>query len=170
MEQTQCALALPVPLYHPQGYIIPMGNLTMQNSCIQLNHIVSGGDLNGYGLMHGGKLLTLCDETGYLSARRHSHLDCLTRAVHRARFHQPAHKDEQLIISAMVGLTGRSSIWVPVEVRSNSNQELVMDAVFVFTAVNEDQLAIKVPTIQAECKELQRFQALMKAMRAQLLA
>jgi len=89
-----------------------MAHATIQDSICHQHYTVEASDLNHYGIMHGGRLLTLCDETGYLSARRHAGGNCLTRAVHQARFQHPAHVGEQLILQAVVGLTGHSSLSV----------------------------------------------------------
>jgi acyl-CoA hydrolase len=48
-----------------------MGKHHMQDSIFRPTYTVTAADLNHFGLIHGGRLLTLCDEAGYVSAHRH---------------------------------------------------------------------------------------------------
>jgi len=129
-------------------------------------YTVQEHDLNGYGIMHGGRMLTLCDEVSYLAARHHAGSACLTRAVHRARFLQGADIGELLTIRAKVGMTGKTSLWVPVEISSNTGQEVIMDAIFVFVAINDKHQPLTVSPLLAktlqEKETLHRLQMLQK--------
>jgi len=129
----------------------------IQHSRVEQHYKVRSEDLNGYGILHGGRLLTLCDEIAYLSASRHAGCDCLTRAVHRARFHAAVMPDETIIITAATGLTGNSSIWVQVDVY-NSKREAVMDGVFVFAAINSHKKPVRVVSVIAESEDDQQLQ------------
>ncbi len=122
---------------------------------VRVHYRIAASDLNGYGLMHGGRLLTLCDEVAYLAARRHVDAICLTRAVHRARFHQGLRAESLIDISARLGLVGHSSLWVAVEVTPPSPGSLdaeasraAMDAVFVFAAVDRNLRPVSVPPLK----------------------
>jgi len=140
----------------------------MQHSLFRHTYTVTAADLNHYGIIHGGRLLTLCDEAGYVSAHRHANSACLTRAVHRASFHHEARKGEKLIISAKVGLTGRSSIWVPVYVTSTTDDKPIMDAIFVYVAVDDTQKALQIAPAIAISEEEQRTQRMLETLRHQL--
>ncbi len=87
-----------------------MHRQTMQQSRFTRTYTVSDMDLNHYGTMHGGRLLTLCDETAYCAAKKLTHHICLTRAVHRAQFQRAIHQGEEITLSAIVGLTGKTSL------------------------------------------------------------
>jgi acyl-CoA hydrolase len=150
------------------GYIIRMGKHHMQDSLFRYTYTVIAADLNHYGIIHGGRLLTLCDEAGYVSAHHHAKSPCLTRAVHQARFHHEAREGEELIISARVGLTGRSSIWVPVCVTSTIGEKSVMDAVFVYVAVDSHHKAQRVPPVAVTSEEEQETQKMLQRLRKQL--
>jgi len=139
-------------------YHIRMVDATIQGSEFHYIYRVTASDLNAYGLIHGGRLLTLCDEVGYVSARRHASGDCLTRAVHQARFHRAAREGEKIIISASVGLTGHSSLWVPVDARSCKDDVCIMDAVFVFVAVDQHFRVREVAGIRAVSEEDKQLQ------------
>jgi len=147
-----------------------MRTQTMQQSRLTRSYTVTDKHLNHYGTIHGGRLLTLCDETAYCSAKKLTRHICLTRAVHRARFHRAAHLDEALIISAVVGLTGNTSLWVAVEATSSVQKACVMDAVFVFAAVNVNRQPQQVVKVLAESQEDKLLQEQLVALRNQVLS
>jgi len=147
-----------------------MVHATIQRSEFSHAYKVVPSDLNQYGIMHGGRLLTLCDEVGYVSARKHDNHGCLTRAVHQARFHRAVQQGDKLTFCARVGLTGHSSLWVFVEVISGEDTQCVMDAVFVFAAIDEDRKIRHVPAVRAENDAEKELQAKLKRMRDQVLA
>ena len=140
----------------------------MSDSLFHHTYTITAADLNHYGIIHGGRLLTLCDEAGYVSAHRHANCACLTRAVHQAIFHHGSREGEELIISAKVGLTGHSSIWVPVSVTSAIDKKPVMDAIFVYVAVDEHQEVQGILPALAISEEEQQTQKILEQLRAQL--
>ncbi len=149
-------------------YSIRMAHITIQQSGHHRPYRVLASDLNRYGFMHGGRLLTVCDEVGYIAARSHANGDCLTRAVHQARFHSAIQEGEKLTIRARVGLTGSSSLWVFVEVGSGEHQQCRMDAVFVFVAIDEHRKPRHVPAIHADSDADKQLQARLRHMREQV--
>ena len=147
-----------------------MAYATIQHSEFSYAYKVVASDLNQYGIMHGGRLLTLCDEVGYVSACKHDNHGCLTRAVHQARFHRAVHQGDILMLRARVGLTGHSSLWVFVEVISGEDDQCIMDAVFVFAAIDENRKTRYVPAVRAESDAEKELQASLKRMRDQVFA
>jgi len=147
------------------AYYFDMDVLTIQHSEFQHNYTVTAPDLNRYGMMHGGRLLHLCDEAGYASARKHANGDCLTRAVHQAQFHHAVQAGERLAFRARVGLVGHSSLWVFIEVINARGDRCVMDAVFVYVAVDESRTVRQVSSIHADTDEEQQLQARLKSLR-----
>lgn len=104
---------------------------------------VRESELNGYNLMHGGSMLTRCDETAFIAAYQHAGRDCLTRAIYRARFHRPLKLNDPYAIHAVVADVGKTSIWVQCNMEHHGNP--VMDAVFVFVAVDKEMQPAPVP-------------------------
>jgi len=141
-----------------------MRQALISDTLIRKQYTVRKEDLNGYGLMHGGRLLTLADEVGYLSAHGYCRRDCLTVAVYQARFHQPAHEENQLSFQAQVALTGRTSLWTPVHV-TGADGCLIMEAIVVYAAVDKQMKTIGIPTIQAESRAERKLQAHMEQLR-----
>jgi len=140
----------------------------MQHSEFHYAYTMTASDLNRYGIMHGGRLLTLCDEVGYVAARKHAGGDCLTRAVHQAQFHHAIQLGEQLTFRARVGLTGHSSLWVLIEAISIKDGRCMMDAVFVYVAIDEHRHVRQVSVIDAQTDEEKQLQARLRSMKRHL--
>lgn len=141
----------------------------MHASQVSRTYTVNDEDLNQYGIMHGGRLLTLADEIGYLAAYKHAVLPCLTLGVHRTRFHRPAHRDQALELHARVVLTGKSSLWTTVEIRTADADSLIMEAVFVYAAIDEQRQPQAVAAVEAYTEEEKAMQSLVKRLRQQVL-
>jgi len=142
---------------------------TIRDSVCHHDYTVLAGDLNRYGIMHGGRLLTLCDEVGYLSARQHANGSCLTKAIHQVRFHHPVQSGEMITLQAMVGLTGHSSLWVAVEVCKTKSRACMMDGVFVYAAIDAHGSIRQVSEIRADTEADRQLQEHLQGMRKQLL-
>ncbi len=132
-----------------------------------ISYHIRAQDMNQYGSIHGGRLLTLADEIGFLAAHRHAGGRCLTVGVHQARFYRGAATGMQLDIEARVALTGRTSLWVPV--RMTLAGEDIMDAVYVYVAVDAHGAPAPVPAIVADTEEAQALQARMQTLRSDFL-
>lgn len=124
---------------------------------------VKESDLNGYGLMHGGSMLTRCDETAFIAAYRHAGRDCLTRAIYRARFHHPLRLNDPYAIHAIVADTGKSSIWV--QCSMEHADEVIMDAIFVFVAVDKEMQPVMVPGLFTGSDKERALQKQMRRLR-----
>jgi uncharacterized protein (TIGR00369 family) len=146
-----------------------MGN-RISDTTIRIGYHIRPQDMNHYGTIHGGRLLTLADETGFLAAHGHAGQRCLTAGVYQARFYRSAAAGEQIEIQAQVALVGRTSMWVPVRMRLTDNDHSpVMDAVYVFVAVNDHGRPEPIAEITAETEEEKALQARTLAMRKAFL-
>jgi uncharacterized protein (TIGR00369 family) len=137
------------------------------DSLTRTSYHIRAEDMNRYGSIHGGRLLTLADEIGFLAAHRHAGERCLTVGVHQAGFHRGATAGMQLDIEARVALTGRTSLWVPV--RMSLAGEDIMDAVYVYVAVDALGTPSPVPTVVADTDDERALQTRMQAMRTDFL-
>lgn len=143
----------------------------MHLSRFERTYRVAPHDLNGYGIMHGGRLLTVADETAFISSRLHAGGICLTRAIHQAVFHAPAREGELLRLTSVVALVGHSSLWIPVEVYAHGDSEtLIMDAVFVFAALDAAGQPRQIEPVAAESEEEQILQDRIKHLRSGIQA
>jgi len=137
------------------------------DSLTRTSYHIRAEDMNRYGSIHGGRLLTLADEIGFLAAHSHAGERCLTAGVHQARFHRGAVAGMQLDIEARVALTGRTSLWVPL--RMSLAGEDIMDAVYVYVAIDARGAPTPVPAAVADTEDERRLQARMQAMRTAFL-
>ena len=121
---------------------------------------VEKNDLNRYDLMHGGRLLTICDEVGHIAAMKHAGADCLTRAAHDIQFLSMLKIGDPYTVDARVILTGRTTLWVTTIVKSG--EKSVMKAVFVYITVDSAFKPTPVPEITARSPEEKQEQVMMK--------
>jgi len=147
--------------------LIAMHDISLEENRFSVEYTVQSSDLNGYKLLHGGRLLTLADEAGYVAASRYCRMDCLTVAVHRAAFHQSAGCGDHLLIIAQLALSGPSSMWVSIDVQ-NSTGKSIMDAVFVYVAVDTGRHPVHVPRIEATSPAGKALQQKMLHMKSSL--
>lgn len=151
------------------SYIMYMTGKPMHASKVFRTYSVRNEDMNQYGIMHGGRLLTLADEIGYLAAHSHAALPCLTLGVHRTRFHRPVQPGQSLELRAQVVLAGKSSLWTSVDITAADTGSLVMRSVFVYAAVDEALQPQNVDAVEAQTGEEKAMQSQMKKLRRQVL-
>lgn len=127
----------------------------MSGSLTLISGVVKKSDLNGHRIMHGGRLMTICDEVGYLAACKHSGSHGLTRAAHRLRFHLPMREADRYSVKSQVTMVTRTTMWVSCIISSNGKQ--MMDAMFVYVAIDKEMKPVVVPRLSAESDEEQRM-------------
>ena len=128
-----------------------MDQKTIAGTHTTLHGQVEKKDLNHYDLMHGGRLLTLCDEVGYIAAMKHAGTDCLTRATHDVEFMSMLKEGDPYTVDARVILTGSTTLWVSTIVKCA--EKSVMKSIFVYIAVDSDFKPTPVMKITAESRE-----------------
>jgi uncharacterized protein (TIGR00369 family) len=86
-------------------------------SRVSLSIIISPGQTNPYGSMHGGVMLRLADECGAMAALRHvGHGQITTAAIDSMVFLGPVFVGERVEVNAEVTYVGRSSIESHIEI------------------------------------------------------
>jgi len=131
---------------------------------------VTDSDLNGFGIMHGGRLLTVADETAFMSSHQHAGGTCLTKAVHQATFHRPAREGDTLLFKAILADVGHSSLWVPVVVSRADSAAVIMEATFVFVALDGEGKPRQIAPVASECADEQSLQMRIRKLRQGLQA
>ena len=137
----------------------------MSQACFSENYTVGNDALNQYGFMHGGRLLTLADEVGFMAASRHAAADCLTKAVYQAQFHHSIHQHETIDCSAQVGLAGNTSLWVQIYIRRQGDDTPAMQAVIIYVSVDKHMRPTPVPPLLAESEDERLLQVSMRALK-----
>jgi uncharacterized protein (TIGR00369 family) len=149
-----------------------MDGKALSESLVEVCTQVREEDLNHYGSIHGGRLFTLADEVGFLAAHEHAGTKCVTVAAHRAYFSRPLPLGAKLFLAAQVGLVGRSSIWVNVQISADDQGRgafvPAMHVVIVYVAVDENNRPIQVAQAVAHGTEEEKLQNQMKLLRHQV--
>ncbi len=135
-----------------------MRRTPVSETIIHNDYTVLASDLNGYGFMHGGRLLMLADEMGFLAAHGFCRTDCLTVAVHQTRFLRSAYKGDHLILRAQVAFAGKTSLWIPVSILTEDGR-LIMEAIIVYVAVDAQRIPVEVRAVTASNDAEKKVQA-----------
>lgn len=75
-------------------------------------------DTNQYGTVFGGVILSFIDQAGFIEARKHGLHRWVTVAIDRVEFKAPIHVGDVVSLNTRTIATGRSSVTVEVQVRS----------------------------------------------------
>ncbi len=130
----------------------------------QTLHRVTDRDLNAYGLLHGGRLMTLADEAGFHAAFAHAGTRCLTRAVHGLGFSRSIGPGSLIELRACAIMAGPHSIWTWVEAFEHG--KVAMSGAFVFVAVDEAFRPVEVPVIEPTNAAERKLQNRVRRLRA----
>lgn len=85
-------------------------------SSLQLVVLMTSDMANASGVIHGGRLLSLLDNTAYACATRYSRSNVVTASVEAVAFKAPLEVGDIATVSAEIQATGRSSMEVSIRV------------------------------------------------------
>lgn len=128
----------------------------ISDSAITQTYIVFSSDLNGYGRVFGGRLLSWLDIAANIVARKHSEQNTTTVAVDNMRFFKPIQNNELAVIKAKLVFVGRTSMEVLTTAytqRLDGSTEKVGEAYFTMVALDEAEKPAAVPCIVPETDE-----------------
>ena len=101
-------------------------------------------DLNPFGILFGGTMMSWMDKTAALCAMEHTERNCVTLFVDQIKFHAPVNVQEVVELEAGVVDEGMTSLLVHVSARKRKSTEdiskavLVADSVFKFVALDKN--------------------------------
>ncbi|EST31910.1 acyl-CoA hydrolase [Streptomycetaceae bacterium MP113-05] len=126
-----------------------------------LSQIMTAGDTNLLGTVHGGVIMKFVDDAAGAVAGRHSGGPAVTASMDEMVFLNPVHVGDLVHVKAQVNWTGRSSMEVGVRVlaeRWNESTPAVQvgSAYLVFAAVDEDGRPRPVPQVVPETEQDKR--------------
>ncbi|MHC1480342.1 acyl-CoA thioesterase [Frateuria aurantia] len=105
-----------------------------------LRFLAQPGDVNFGGKVHGGMVMKWIDQAGYACAVSWSGAYCVTASVSGIQFVSPIHIGEVVTVHAQVIHTGRSSMQIAVDVRTQDLRtgasRLATSCVMVFVALD----------------------------------
>ncbi len=121
--------------------------------------VIGANDLNGYGRLFGGRLMSWMDIVAAVAARRHSRRNVTTARVEGLEFRLPAHANDTLALSAHVAYVGSTSMMVKVEAyveQLDGEKRLTNCAWFVMVALDENDKPARVPGLITETENEKR--------------
>lgn len=128
-----------------------------------MDDVVQPSDVNLYGTIFGGHLMSLVDKAGGIAAFKHSGSSVVTVSVDQLVFKNPAPVGTVIVIRASVNRVFHSSMEVGVRVtgwRPGSQEEvLICPAYLTFVAVGPDKRPIPVrPIIPETPDQIRRWE------------
>lgn len=114
-----------------------------------LRFLAQPGDVNFGGRIHGGAAMKWMDQAGYTCATRWSNRYCVTAFVGDINFGSPIAVGDLVEVRASVIRTGRTSMWLAVDVDSADPRVGTFShrarCIMVFVAVDGEQQPVGVP-------------------------
>lgn len=110
-------------------------------------------DINGFGRLFGGKLLSWIDEVAGATARRHCGCNATTVAIDNLHFKAGAYLNEIIVLIGKVTHVGRTSMEVRVDTykeEADGTRYPINRAYFVMVAMGEDGKPTPVPSLILE--------------------
>ena len=124
---------------------------------VNMTQLVLPGDTNQLGNLLGGKLLHWIDIVGALAATRHARNPVVTVSVESVDFRHPVHKGDMVLLNARVIWTGRTSIKVRIQVKSENMYTGAItstnNALLTYVALDENGKPCTVLKIKPDTKE-----------------
>ncbi|MDQ3319632.1 MAG: acyl-CoA thioesterase [Actinomycetota bacterium] len=115
------------------------------------------GDANTAGSIHGGRIMSLCDEVAGIAAIRHSGCRVVTAGVDRMIFRHPVLVGDLVTVRATVNAAWRTSMEVGVRVEREQVRtrevEHTLTAYLTMVALDEERRPMEVPPIEPETEE-----------------
>lgn len=126
----------------------------------EMTELVTPGQANFSGKMHGGELLKLLDKVAYTCAMRYSGHYAVTLSVDNVFFKQPIYIGELVTCLATINYTGRTSMEIGIKVISENIQEKTVrhthTCYFTMVAMGEDNKPTPVPQLELTDEVQQR--------------
>lgn len=125
---------------------------------------VSPNDLNGHGVLFGGRLMQMIDHLAANVAKRHVGKICVPLGIDSVRFLNTAKRGDVLICRASVNRAWPTFMEVGVNVIAEDFLTLdhkdILSAYFTFVAVDEDHCPVEIiPVIPETPEQMARFEA-----------
>jgi len=125
----------------------------VSESATEIVRILLYSDINGFGRLFGGKLLSWIDEVAGATARRHCGCNVTTAAIDNLHFKSGAYINDMIVLVGKVTYVGTTSMEVRVDTYiedSTGTRTPINRAYFVMVAMDENDKPTQVPPLILE--------------------
>lgn len=116
----------------------------------QANHPIKG-------TVHGGEILKMMDETAFVVAQKHCHMDTVTAGVDEISFHSPTFVGNLITCTGELIYTSNSAMLIQVIVNvedlRTEVENCALTAYFVMVALDENIRPAKIPQLELTTDE-----------------
>lgn len=138
------------------------GKKVSESSVDEHIYKVFPNDLNAYGTVFGGLIMSILDRIALVVAERHTGRTCVTASVDSMHFLSPAKRGDILIFRGAINRVWNTSMEVGLKVETEHSQTgaltHILSAYFTFVAVDELGLPVKIePIIPTTFLEKRRY-------------
>ncbi|HJW74245.1 MAG TPA: acyl-CoA thioesterase, partial [Thermoleophilia bacterium] len=137
---------------------------------VVLSQVMQPPDANFMGVIHGGVMLKLIDETAGACAHRFTRTRVVTAAIDRIDFHHPVQIGNLVTLQATINHVGRTSMEVGVRIEAEDLDTGTIthtnSAYLVFVALDDQGNPTPAPRLTPETAEDKRRWAAAEARRA----
>ncbi len=145
----------------------------MSSTQVTMMEIVMPNDANSMGNVFGGRVMSLIDIAGAMSALRLCRMPVVTASVDRVDFRAPIRVGEFIILHANVNYTGRTSLEVGVKVFGEhpltGEHRHTSTAYLTYVALDPEGKPAAIPQVVPETEAEQAWYAAAQERRAQRL-
>ncbi len=130
----------------------------VEESMVEMPHIVRPTHLNASGRLYGGMLLQWIDEVAAIVARRHCKEKTVTATIDNLRFINGAYQNDTVILMGKITWVGKTSMEIRVDTiteKLNGDRKLINTAYLVMVALDEENHGIEVPGLVISSEEEQ---------------
>lgn len=127
------------------------------SAVIDTTYKVFPNDLNSYGTVFGGLVMSILDRIALVVAERHSESTCVTLSVDTVQFLSPAERGDILLVTGAVNHTWSTSMEIGLKVMAESyrtgERRHIVSSYFTFVALDENKKPTQVPKIIPQTKD-----------------
>ena len=130
----------------------------VSDSFTEQQYLVRPKDINHYGRLFGGQLLSWIDEVAGIVAIRHSNAIVTTAAIDNLQFKAPAFEGDLIVLQGRVTYVGRTSMEIRVDTyieTLDGDRTMINKAYIDMVAIDSNGCAVEVPDILIETPEQQ---------------